>query len=322
MKCYLTISVDVEPDCSSNWQYSSPLQFEGVKKGIGERLQPLFDEYGQVPTYLINNVVLENDATIDFFKKMQGKFELGTHLHPEFIAPQKEFFDYAGKSGRANCCFYSPEIEREKIRNISSLFRTKFGFDPTSFRAGRFSAGANTIAALAELGYKVDTSVTPHISWNDRTREQPVDFTKAPEQPYFIRSGSISEPDVAGRILQVPVTIGLFKRHQVKEFVSSAGGLRRNMRSHKPVWLRPYYTSASRMKVLAEQFITKYATNEIIVLNMMFHNVEVLPGISPYTNSEKDCNRYLSQLKIFFSFCKARGIEGIGLSELYDVYRK
>ena len=97
MNRYVVITIDVEPDCSPDWRYSNPLTFGGVHEGIGKILQPLFNKYSFTPTYLINNVVLEDNDSISTFKNLQGKFELGTHLHPEFIEPQKTEFDYAGK---------------------------------------------------------------------------------------------------------------------------------------------------------------------------------------------------------------------------------
>src|SRR5688572_2173397 len=115
MKKYLVITIDVEPDCSPNWSYSSPLAFRGVSEGISQILQPLFNRYGMQPTYLLNNVVIEDDASCEVLRTLDGKYELGTHLHPEFIEPQKTEFDYAGKRGAANCCFYPPDIEFEKL---------------------------------------------------------------------------------------------------------------------------------------------------------------------------------------------------------------
>jgi len=47
---------------------------------------------------------------------------------------------------------YSQEIEFEKLKNLTDLFINKFGHRPTSFRAGRFGAGNNTISALENLG--------------------------------------------------------------------------------------------------------------------------------------------------------------------------
>lgn len=321
MKCYLTITIDVEPDCTPSWQYSNPLTFKGVTEGIGQRLHPLFERYNIVPTYLINNVVMEDAESVDFFRSLKGRLELGTHLHPEFIAPAKMYDNYAGKKGAANCCFYPPQIEFEKIKAITALFRKQFGYQPSSFRAGRFSAGVNTMNSLAELGYKTDTSVTPHVCWNDKSREKPVDFTDAPEQPYFIKPGTVQEADPSGQLLQVPVSIALQKRNAVKELLSSVGGLRHPFRSTKPLWLRPFYSSAEEMIYIAEIFKKRYVNAEAVVLNMMFHNVEVLPGLSPYTKTENDCQKYIRQLEIFFSYCNKKGITGAGLSELYEIFR-
>ena len=322
MKKYLVITVDVEPDCSSTWHYSDPLRFNGVSEGIAQILQPLFIKYDITPTYLINNVVLEDDSSVKTFLHLQGKYELGTHLHPEFIEPQKKYADYAGKKGVANCCFYPPHIESEKIKNITTLFENRFGYKPVAFRAGRYSAGSNTISSLARLGYLADTSITPHLCWNDISREKPVDFTNAPEQPYFMEEEDITKENTEGRILQVPISIALKKRPVLKEFIVSGGGLLHALRKQKPVWLRPYYSSADEMIELARQYLATYQHRENVVLNMMFHNVEVLPGLSPYTKSEAKCREYLEQLKIFFSFCNQENFTSVGLGDLHGIYRK
>ena len=322
MKKYLVVTIDVEPDCSATWHYTDPLGFKAVSKGIAQILQPLFNQNDITPTYLINNVVLEDDSSVKTFLDLPGKYELGTHLHPEFIEPLKKYEDYAGKKGVANCCFYPPEIESEKIKNITTLFENKFGYRPLAFRAGRYSAGSNTISSLAGLGYLADTSITPHLCWNDASREKPVDFTNAPEQPYFMEVEDITKENTSGKILQVPISIALKKRPVFREFIVSGGGLRHALRKYKPVWLRPYYSSADEMIELARQYESTYQRQDHIVLNMMFHNVEVLPGLSPYTKSEAKCREYLEQLSIFFSFCKRENFISLGMTDLHGIYRK
>jgi hypothetical protein len=321
MKKYLVVTVDVEPDASWNWQYSDPLDFKAVHIGIKQRLQPLFDEFHMVPTYMINNVVLEDPACVEVFRKLQGKYELGTHLHPEFIEPDKKYSVYAGKRGEANCCSCLPEIEFEKIKNITNLFESDFGYKPTVFRAGRYSAGTNTIRSLAQLGYQVDTSITPHLCWNDKSMESPLDFKNAPEQPYWISEDDIIQEDVKGRLLEVPISIALIKRNVLKELVVSLGGIRHEWRKFKPIWLRPYYSTADQMIKIARQFMMTYENSEHMILNMMFHNVEILPGLSPYTKTESECQRYINQLRQFFAFCLRDNFSSVGLSELYPVYR-
>jgi len=321
MKRYLVITIDVEPDCTPSWRYSSPLTFTGVSEGIKNRLQPLFNKYQVAPTYLINNVVLEDDQSCKILASLEGKYELGTHLHPEFIEPQKTVFDYAGKKGEANCCFLAPEIEFEKINSITRLFEQRFNYRPVSFRAGRFSAGSNTIDSLSRLNYKVDTSVTPNVNWNDRTREKPVDYSDFPEQPYFMKAGTINDEDVTGSILQVPVSITERRTSIVSELKRTYFGLRHKIKPVRAVWLRPVFSSFNNFVNIVTEFEDRYKVNEMIVYNMMFHNVEVMPGLSPYTTTEDECRRYLGDLERFFIFCKQNNITGITLNDVYNLYR-
>jgi len=304
MDIYLVVTIDVEPDASRNWLYSYPLSFNGVYVGVRERLQPLFNRFGISVNYMINNVVLEDPRSVEVLSGLKGKFELGTHLHPEFIEPQKLHSNYAGKKGVANQCYLKPDIDFEKLKNITKLFTTEFGYPPYAFRAGRFSAGPNTISSLSRLGYKVDTSVTPHLNWNDSTREKPVDFTTAPEQPYFVKKDTLLDTSSEGVILEVPVSI-----------VSGSG-----FYSKRPLWLRPVTSSSRELMKVVRALKRTYAKSERVVLNMMFHNVEVVPGLSPYTKTEKDCAKYLSDLEDFFSFSAEQKVASRTLSELYMVY--
>jgi hypothetical protein len=322
MKKYLVITIDVEPDCSKTWQYSTPLTFRGVSKGIGEILQPLFNKYGMCPTYLLNNVVIEDEQSCDILKQLPGKYELGTHLHPEFIEPMKTQHDYSGKRGAANCCEYSAEIEYGKLENITRLFEKQFGYSPTSFRAGRFSAGPSTIDSLASLGYLVDTSVTPNVKWNDKSRINALDYTECPEQPYYVASGKYPERSNEGSILEVPVTISLRRPNMIKELRRSWFGMRRPYRKQVPVWLRPAYATYAQFVKLTEAYIARYNSNKNIVFNMMFHNVEVLPMLSPSSLTQEDCDNYLDSLEKFFEYCNENNIECITLSESVNLYRQ
>ena len=321
MNAYLVITIDVEPDCTPSWQYSDPLEFKGVSTGIKERLQPLFIKHGITPTYLINNVVLENEESVKVFSSLEGKFELGSHLHPEFMEPQKSFTNYAGKRGLANSCEYPSNIEFEKIKNITKLFVDSFNYKPTSFRAGRFSAGPNTIQSLHTLGYKIDTSVTPHVTWNDKTRKKPVDYANAKEQPYFIKNETILQEDKNGAILQVPVSIVKKPAGIVGEIKRTFFGLRSPLKKMKSVWLRPVYSSNSELQFVVNDLWDRYQQEKIVVFNMMFHNVEVMPGLSPYSKTESDCDVYLNQLAAFFQFCKTKNIQSVALTDLYDIQK-
>ena len=76
------------------------------------------------------------------------------------------------------------------------------------------------------------------------------------------------------------------------------------------------------MAGIAREYLQTYAGRPAVVLNMMFHNVEVLPGLSPYSATEEDCSRYLADLRSFFDFCRSQNIQGIGISHLYEIFKK
>ncbi|HLA54310.1 MAG TPA: hypothetical protein VK618_13435 [Flavitalea sp.] len=320
MKQFLILSIDVEPDCTPSWTYSNPLSFTGVSVGIKQRLQPLFDKYEIVPTYLVNNVVLENEESVAVFKTLSGRCELGTHLHPEFIEPQKQFHEYAGRKGEANCCFYPPELEFAKIDEITRLFVRKFDFAPRSFRAGRFSAGLNTISSLRKLGYLVDTSVTPNVRWDDRTREKPVDFRHAPGQPYWISESSMVESGENQSLLEAPVTIIREKLSLVQAMKYTIRNKRLPYKRSRALWLRPVFSGIRNLEKIMESTYQQNAEAGIVVYNMMFHNVEVMPGLSPYSKTETDCQQYLGTLEWLFNYCKQKNILSISLSELHEKY--
>src|SRR5512147_36688 len=82
----MAVSIDVECDKDERWAVRRPLTFKGVHEGIGERLTPLFAEYGVRPTYLLSPEVIRDGACADLFRELQD-CELGTHLHPEFVLP-------------------------------------------------------------------------------------------------------------------------------------------------------------------------------------------------------------------------------------------
>ncbi|MDO6459855.1 hypothetical protein Q4485_04050 [Granulosicoccaceae sp. 1_MG-2023] len=302
----LTISIDTECDHDPNWARSKPLRFDSINIGMPERLQPLFNEVGAIPTYLLTVEVLEDDESVESLKKLQGQYEYGTHLHAAFVEPQKKFYDYAGIDSPDFQNSYAPEIELAKLRNLTALFQERLGYAPTSFRAGRYGAGNHTLPALRELGYKVDTSVTPHIRWFEPNGC--ADFRRAPEQPYFPAPGVLNragkhQPE-ADEVLEVPVTVRnrLFRRY--------------------PRWFRPWYSSVDEMKDIFHYHLRRYGHQETLVINMMFHSMEVIEAASPYPQTSDDVRMYLDDTYEILDWARAEGVKFKALSDVRDYFGK
>lgn len=281
------ITIDTECDHDPKWTRSQPLAFRSVCEGVPQRLQPLFEAVGAVPAYLLTVEVMEDRQCVDTLRSLHGHFELGTHLHSAFIEPQKKYQDYAGVDSPDFQCHCAPEIEYEKLANLTRLFQREFGYAPRSFRAGRFGAGPNTIDALERLGYLVDTSVTPYMLWEHP--DGPVDYRDAPEQPYAPAPGSLTRRGRDARgIVEIPVSMR-------PRFLRNAQ------------WLRPWMSSVESMKEVVRYQLKRHARSRTVVLNMMFHSMEVIPQATPYPQSEEEVSRYLDALYAILAWCRDQG---------------
>jgi hypothetical protein len=90
----------------------------------------------------------------------------------------------------------------------------------------------------------------------------------------------------------------------------------------KTLWLRPQRTSAQEMIAIVNHLITLVPPNNPIVLNMMYHSVEVIPGASPYAQSDKDVQAILHVQDVLFQYLQEHfKLKPVGLSEIYTFYR-
>ncbi len=310
MDSYLCITIDTECDRSPDWSTSNPLTFKSVLHAVPELLQPLFDEFRAIPTYLLTNEVLENKECVRTMAELAGQFELGTHLHADYLEPQRRFTHYPGTLCDDFQTDYSPDVERAKLQNLTNLFKNAFGRDPKLFRAGRFAANENTIRSLIQLGYQVDTSVTPHMVWKNRYGKE-LSFLGAPSQPYFPSDADISKRGF-GRLLEVPVTI------------APRFDLRSSVKNLRPVmtncWLRPFWSSTQVMKKLIDSVNKNDEHGHPRVLNMMFHSMELVANASPYTQSAEDIRRYMQSIRDILGYCRDTGVQFAGLEGIYALF--
>ena len=144
-KILLTITIDTECDHDPAWARSKPLSFHSIIEGIPNRLQPVFESVGAIPTYLLTVEVMENNGCVEVLRSISGRHELATHLHSAFIEPEKKYHDYAGVDSPDCQCHCPPEVESKKLENLTNLFIQRFHKRPVSFRAGRFGPRPNTL---------------------------------------------------------------------------------------------------------------------------------------------------------------------------------
>ena len=287
------LTVDVEIDAGRKWKTSNPATYEGVKIGI-KKLQTLCLFYGVKPVYFLSPAVLVDQDSIEILRTLDpAHCELGAHLHGEYIEPFAKYAgpDFSGCDPGEMQCEYERDVEFLKLKNLTEKFTELFGYPPRSFRAGRFGARGWTIECLEQLGYTHDSSVTPFRNWHDIA-----DFS-APGSlsPYHPSPLNICE-EGGTAVLEVPVSI-----------------------TPQLEWLRPTPKKFSNFDQIKRVigWYEEHATPT--VLCCMFHNVELVPGKSPYCKTEKDCQEMLYTIEAMFDFLQGRGYQFKKLSDVTTV---
>jgi hypothetical protein len=282
------------------------MSFEGVHDGVVNRLQPLFAKHGAKATYLLSPEVLRDEKCLETFKAIEGSCELGTHLHGEYAEPGAWEPDVTHEFQRD----YTPDIERQKLTYLTDLFVRAFSHQPLSFRAGRFGIGTSSIEILESLGYHVESSVTPHMDWSS-AGSPGLTFEGAPTQPYNPDPWNPSRPGSA-KILEVPVTIR-------KRLVNAVPVIGKRV---DPRWLRPTRGTAEALVRVAEDEIAdarRRAPGRPVVLNAMFHNVEVCASTSPYASTEDEARGILARLGALLEFARRESIAVVGLGDVPEI---
>jgi hypothetical protein len=284
-----------------------------VHTGVGSVLQPLFDSYGARPTYLLSPEVIMDERAASTLEGLVGRAELGTHLHREFLAGDPA----SVRDTRALESEQTAATESEDLEALTRLFRNRFGRAPRAYRAGRFAVSGRTIRVLDELGYSVDSSVTPGKLW-----DVGLDFVDAPSDPYTPSREDIRVPG-SGTVLEIPVTL---RARRIKDGLQERLGPvgRRTpfrqaaRRLSSPVWFRPGWTPASTLRRLVRDCGEAGGDK---VLNMMFHNVDVLPGMSPNAGGPAQAARVVASIEVTLQECARVGARFATLSEIAEWWR-
>ena len=74
------------------------------------------------------------------------------------------------------------------------------------------------------------------------------------------------------------------------------------------------------MKAVVRYHLKRYAGNRIVVINMMFHSMEVIPKASPYPQTAGDVKRFADDLYEALHWCKNEGIKFSSTKDLYCIF--
>lgn len=278
---HVWITIDTEMDADVHWKKHWPPQYTSVCEGIPKMLRPIWNRYNVHPIYFVSPEILYSEECCRVLKAEIGKGAIiGAHLHSEYIEPNSQWGEEIDKiASQFPNIVCSTEEEYEKIANLTELIERKLDMKPIWYRGARFGADLDTIHSLSRLGYKYDSSVTPHIDW---TSKGGPDHGRAPDGRYPIAIDNMYCEGESG-IIEVPVTI-LGKRWGLLGRL-----LPDNWLFYK--WLRPTHMTCLEMRRLVKKLSDR---NELV---MMFHSMEIMINKTPYVRNRWMQRYYLWRLE-------------------------
>jgi len=258
------------------------------------RFQELCERWGLKPTWLTNYEMAECALFCEFGRDVvqRGAGEIGMHLHAWNSPPITD----RDSMHQAYLIEYPESVMSDKIKFMTELLEERFNRRMLSHRAGRWAFDSRYARLLVEHGYKVDCSVTPHVSWAGVTGAANgaggTDYTTFPAHPYFIDLDQIDREGNSS-LLEIPVSI-------VEE-------------SNVVHWLRPNRQNRDSMLAILDEALRE----QWPCVEFMLHSSELMAGGSPTFETERDVERLYDDLEGLFSNAAGR-FRGRTLSEFHD----
>ena len=283
----LIVTVDTEAD--DQWNRAGTTSIENVF--ALDRFQNLCERNNIPPTYLLSYEVADDARAAEQFRAWQVKgAEIGSHLHPWTVPPlqKEEAHENAFPSE------LSDQELRAKLENLTKKVKEVSGQKPTSYRAGRWGFDARQAELLEELGYTVDLSVTPGLSWTKQKGKEGgpggPDFTNESLMPRLLNDS----------VLEVPMT------------TMKVGFLRRMK------WLRIFEnTNKMQLRAILRTAIHK----KLPAVVFMTHSSELMAGKSPYVKTPDALEHVYECIQAVFDLCARYDIKGMTASNFAREYK-
>lgn len=313
------ITVDTEGD--NLW--AKPRSVTTYNASYLPRFQALCEKYGLKPTYLTNWEMARSDEFQSLGRDVlaRGVGEIGMHLHAWNSPPIVPLTENDNRHA-PYLIEYPLEQIRQKVRVMTQTLEETFGLKMLSHRAGRWSFNEQYARVLAENDYRVDCSVTPHVSWafckGAPSGRGGTDYSHFPESQYFLDLSDISKPGDSP-LLELPVTILKTRRHPGivesarRKLSGSFYGTIVMRRLFPDVqWLMPNGRNGPAMLQIVETARREGRP----YIQMAIHSSELMPGGSPKFPTRESIDRLYDDLEALFSSA-TRHFRGQTLADYY-----
>jgi hypothetical protein len=220
---------------------------------------------------------------------------------------------------------YPEELMRAKVQVMTQTLEDTFGRKMVSHRAGRWGFDNRYARIVAEAGYLVDCSVTPHLSWQKYPGAPNgaggPDFRHFPTEAYFLDLDDISKPGESS-LLEIPMTVARPEHPLAKglhRLVRNAPRLLRAPvnRLFPPVCrLEPNGRNLRHLLRILRQAIKQRKD----YVEFTLHSSEFMPGGSPKFPTKQSIETLYGHLEDLFSAAQD-AFAGLTLHEYYERFR-
>lgn len=290
----LIVSIDAEED---NWIATD----HGITTRNIDRMPQLhrrFEVLGARATWFTNYHVALDPASADIMRGIHesGNAEIAAHVHPWNTPPDTGPTPTMMRN-------LTPALQRAKILTVRQQIDESIGANPRCFRAGRFGLGFQTASALADLGFAIDSSVTPFFTWEQY--DQGPSYVGAPLHMYLLSGDGDPRIPGTGPVVEAPLSCGYNRwparswalLHQVLNSAPAQalrlGSLASRLRVARPVILSPEIHDVPDLAGLADRLIR----HGLPFLHVFWHSPSMTPGLSPFCKTEADVQRLLARFE-------------------------
>jgi len=273
------VTIDTEGD--DLW--SRPRMITTHNTSALPRFQALCETWGLRPTWLVNYEMAMDDEFVRFGRDVlrRGAGEIGMHLHAWHSPPLVPLTD-DDLSHQPYLTEYPHDVVEAKVAFMTTLLRERFETAIASHRAGRWGFDAHYARTLAALGYFVDCSVCPHVSWRDVPGDPAgsggPDFRRFPDRPYLLDLDCIDRPGDS-HLLEIPMSVLRSPLHRIAPWAYVTPVLRRWAWASRPdrLWLYPNGTNRSDLLHIVDEALASGRP----YVEMVLHSSELVPRGGP-----------------------------------------
>ena len=265
-------------------------------------------ERGVAPICMIDYPIATDPASIDLLSCVaeDPRSAIGTQLHP-WVNPPYAIESAPGDSFAGNLPI---ALEEAKLRLLTDTIESGFRTRPLIYRAGRYGIGPNTPMLLANLGYRIDSSVRARYDY------------RADGGPDFRDHDAHARQ--SGPIVELPLTT-MFVGHagaQGPALYNGSGRFLRSFMARTGLLERIALTPEGMPIDRAIAAVDAALAEDVRLLIFSFHSPSLQPGNTPYVRTTGDLQRFHYWWTQMLDALERRGIRNASLNEILTTLDK